>query len=573
MGALLDRLQELYPNEYMKVYEALTAGMNLDRAKKKLDPDWYKKLQLYVAYPDSFCSDDQCNLFTLTEQLPHIKDLGCNTIHVLPFLSSPLIDYGFDISEYYIVRDEVGGNNGLNIFLERAQELNLHVFMDIVLNHVSFEHRWFKQAVSGDRFYRKFFISELERPTVLKVYENHLGKWARYQFKDREVDIRIIFPEQAKEVPHFNQAEDGYWYYHTFYPHQLDLNWRNYHVFVAFAKVMVYWAKRGMNFRLDAIPFVGKDVRNGQIESSPLTHTIVEALREVIKKAAPNCVFLVEANQPFKTTKRYFGIDNVIESELAYQFPLMNSMWHAIVTGDVTEIWKTLADTSDIPDWGGWVTFLRNHDELTLEYATPKVQEDIYKALIRKGLPFRGGHDIAGRLAGFMDNDPQKIVLAHVLLASLPGNPAIIYGDEIGKQNDIEYMHWQTEMKRLWSGDSDIHHDHRDANRGRIQVTDLDGKVARSIYDQLSQLFTTRSNHPLIATGKPKRLMTEEKGLFAARYEGESETIDVFVNLTGDGIQLKLPERGEVIYSVEPVTISTEFTLNPYSAIWIKSEK
>jgi len=164
--------------------------------------------------------------------------------------------------------------------------------------------------------------------------------------------FRVIFSDQAGDIPHWIKGGDNYWYYHTFYPHQIDLEWNNSEVFIEFGKVLKYWAKKGLNFRLDAIPFVGKDVHRRHNRSTENTHLIVQALHQVMKRTSPESVFLVESCQPLEITKKYFGTPESVESELAYNFHLMSALWSTLITGDSSHIAIGLNETKGLAQLG-----------------------------------------------------------------------------------------------------------------------------------------------------------------------------------------------------------------------------
>lgn len=161
MNKLSELIEDLYPKDKHYVLKALENAYDGNLVEGEKDKDWYKKLTIYVSYPDTFVDrDGEANLDTLRKKLGYISRLGCNCLHILPFLSSPMIDGGFDVSEYFLVREELGGNLAFENLLEKAKEMGIKVMMDIVLNHVSYEHRWYKMASSGDSFYRQFFICQ-----------------------------------------------------------------------------------------------------------------------------------------------------------------------------------------------------------------------------------------------------------------------------------------------------------------------------------------------------------------------------------------------------------------------------
>lgn len=565
MNQLLSLIQETYPDDYHKIQQAISHTLNKQRLTRQKPEDWYKRLQFYVVYPDTFHSGWKAGLDELADKIGYIKRLGCNAIHVLPFLSSPQIDAGFDVNEYYLVRENLGGNLALDRFLAECEKQDIAVFMDLVLNHVSYQHRWFSQAVSGDRFYRKFFYTSWDQPKLLKSFEDSTGSWASYETDEGQLDIRIIFPEQAGEIPHWVQAEDGYWYYHTFYPQQLDVNWNNYHVFVAYAKVLSFWAKKGVNFRLDAVPFVGKEIKPGLIETSPRTHQLVSAMKQITQTVAPDSVFLVEANQEVDQTIAYFGDPQTkrVESDMAYNFPLMNHLWGALVSGKPDSLAKCLGQTQAIPEWASWVTFLRNHDELTLEFAGKDLWQMLYQQLIDKGVPFRGDHDIAGRTKSLLGDDPEELVFAYFTLASLPWCPAIIYGDEIGKLNDPEFMKSQTEYKQAWFHLEEIADDTRDINRGFLDEAQLAEEQAQAIYKKISQIFKTRLK---LVSGKElvdKRIKSES--LLCLEYD----QLAVYLNFGSSQIEIEYPGGDLKLAAGKTRSTKSKIVLGPRSGVWV----
>ncbi|MCA9390629.1 hypothetical protein KC571_04465, partial [candidate division WWE3 bacterium] len=329
------------------------------------EPDWYKHLQLYVTYPFSFCDAQGCGLAQLEEKIPEIKNLGVNAIHVLPPFKSPLVDNGFDISDFLTIRDEIGGNDAFTSFLNTAKENNLHVFLDLVLNHVSDQHEWFQKAITGDPKYREYFVYSQDKPAFVSLIENEDGKYARYLINGAEKDIYIVFPDQVGEIPHWTQQKDGYWYYHTFYPQQIDLNWENPNVFMEFSKIILHWSRLGISFRLDAIPYIGKRWEEGMTDSNERTHVIIQALRTLIEQPGNTSTFLVETNRDYDELKPYFGNQQTREADLAYNFQLTEAIWTALILDDSNFIWETLDQMKHYTDWAQWVTFLRNHDELT----------------------------------------------------------------------------------------------------------------------------------------------------------------------------------------------------------------
>ena len=520
-------------------------------------PFWYKESVLYVVYPDAFTGKSKFGFDNLTDHLPVLKKMGIGAVHVLPFLESPMLDAGFDVSDYTAVSVTLGGNQALDKFLQSAKQHNLRIFMDLVVNHISIEHEWYCKAMQGSEKHRNYFIHSTKKPVLLGIESDKTGKWAKYKLGRRVLRSRIIFLENGDELLHWTHGDDGNWYYHTFYPHQIDLNWTNPDVYKEFAEIIKYWASKGMNFRIDAAPFVGKSLTGIMKESSSESHIVVKKLHAIAKEIDPECTFLLEACQPIQKVKKYFGSDLEPESELAYNFPLMHAMWAAIMAQDNKYIWDALKKTQTIPAGAQWVTFLRNHDELSLEYASDKVRNVVYASLVDKSLAFRGEYGVAGRTASFLKNNLKRILMSHLLLASLNGSPAIVYGDEYGKVTN----------KRL------IKIDTRDSNRGVLTEKAQESHKAKRILEGITSIFAARSSYSWIATAKPTRLRVS-KGIFGVCYSNSTEVLYIYINLNSKFKKQSIKiANSKVVLTVNGSKISNNIVSLPaYSGIWL-SEK
>lgn len=546
------------------------------------DETWHREAILYVTYPDSFESPDgNGDFFTLAKEVPRIADLGCTAIHVLPFLSSPLIDAGFDVSDYFSIREKLGGEEGLREFLNQCCAHNIRPFMDIILNHVSDHHPWFTSALAGDEEKRGFFISRETRPPFSHTYENSSGVWAVYDEPDKEHLVRIMFPEQVGEIPHWRQCSDGRWYYHTFYPQQLDLNFCNPAVFLEFAKILVHWARLGFSFRLDAIEFIGKDSYFQGVHDNSVNFLIVEALRELVSNTAPQSVFLVEASQVMSEVRPYFtGAIRKRRADLAYNFQLAKALFYAILGGDVEAIWKRLDEAAKETNGASWITFLRTHDELSFEFATLHEIEFLRERLADRGLPFREEYGRSGRLMSLLDNSTRKHCGSLFLMSSLPGAILLYYGDEYGIQDKPEFMQNRTSAKNTKEANLPVFADDtRDIHRAPIDTTVGTDACAKEIHALVARLFKARRQFPEISTASPKRLESKHLtvNIFAAEYLLSTTKLSVFFNMGENAItiplsHLQISEDSSTELTVGGVSImNEELTLDSFSGIWLAS--
>lgn len=574
-----DLVAQLYPKHVDFILAELEAHRTQPQSPvpHQQAEDWYKKIQLYVAYPETFRERKHADFHTLAYNLDYIKELGCNSIHVLPFFNSPLIDRGFDISDFTRVRPNLGGNHAFDSFLQAAHQKEMSVFIDLVLNHTSDQHPWFQAAQSSQSAqstdlsnFSDFYITQDQKPKLLRTWEDQIGIWAEYQLAKRRITARVIFPEQSQELPHWRQGEDGRWYYHTFYPNQLDLNWDNHQVFLTFAEILLFWAKKGVNFRLDAVPFIGKQLSQGIIESAERTHLIVRAFHQLLQETVPNTVFLVEACQPLEITKSYFGKTQP-EAEFAYNFRLMQGLWASLVSANHRYVWQALKETQQIPPWGQWITFLRNHDELTLEYAQVDERLLIYEALKGNGLPFRAGFGLSGRTYDFFNKNKSRLLTAYLLLASLPGVPALVYGDELGKGNDLEYMNEQTKVRKIITGQLNLTDDTRDAHRGMITNHDKTQPLSLQIYRSLAMIFSTRQKFAEIAVSSPKPITSVPDDIWAAHYQLDRSRMIILINLGEDPFQRVVPQNCVVELSINGAQVRQDRAIvPPFAGIWLR---
>jgi maltose alpha-D-glucosyltransferase/alpha-amylase len=386
---------------------AQPAGITAD------DALWYKDAVIYQLNVKSFfdSNDDGIGDFKgLTSKLEYIRDLGVNTIWLMPFYPSPLKDDGYDIADYQNVHPQFGTLNDFRAMLREAHRLGLKVITELIINHTSDQHPWFQAA----------------RNAPLGSHKRNFYVWSDTDQKYR--DTRIIFTDTETSNWAWDPVAKAY-YWHRFFSHQPDLNFDNPQVLEAVLKIMRFWLDMGVDgFRLDAIPYlVEREGTNN--ENLRETHAVIKELRAAIDASYKNRFLLAEANQWPEDVREYFGDGD--ECHMAYHFPLMPRIYMAIAQEDRYPIIEIMQQTPDIPESCQWAIFLRNHDELTLEMVTSKERDYMYSTYAAD-LQARINLGIRRRLAPLMENDLDRIKLMNSLLLSMPGSPILYYGDEIG---------------------------------------------------------------------------------------------------------------------------------------------
>jgi maltose alpha-D-glucosyltransferase / alpha-amylase len=382
------------------------------------DPRWYQKAVIYQIHVRAFYDSNRDGIGDLqgvTAKLPYLQELGVNTIWLLPFYPSPLRDGGYDISDYCGIHPDYGTMRDFQHLVETAHELGIRVITELVLNHTSDQHPWFKNsrtAPPGSRW------------------------WNFYVWRDDPTEYaqaRIIFKDFETSNWTWDPVAKAY-FWHRFYSHQPDLNWDNPEVEEEMFKVVDFWLSMGIDgVRLDAVPYLYE--RNGTIcENLPETHAALKRLRKHVDEHFPNRMLLAEANQWPEDAASYFGAED--ECHMNFHFPLMPRIYLATEMEDRFPVLDILEQTPQIPPSCRWAIFLRNHDELTLEMVSDVERDHLWRAYASDPRA-RINLGIRRRLAPLVGNDRRRIELLNGLLFSLEGTPIIYYGDEIGMGDNI----------------------------------------------------------------------------------------------------------------------------------------
>lgn len=585
--------------------------------------DWYKDEVIYMFYVDQFgtVTPERTNQFKDTiKMLPYLKDLGVTTLYMLPFADSPMEDAGFDVKNPQNVRQDLGGKTQFEEFIKEAKAQGFNIKADLVLNHFSDQHEWFKQAMNGDVSKLDYFVTREDLPEYTKYVDSKLGTVVEYKEPNGQISKRrLIFPENTEN--HYRKVTingKDYYIYHTFYPFQLDINWKNPEVLYYNLGTLNYWANLGVDiFRLDAIPYLSKD-SGTNAENQPATHEIIKILSLYLQAVAPRTVLQAEACQLPKDVIPYFGTEKkseVIvdgktrdfkrtdEVQIAYNFPYMPALWASFITEDSNYFKEAVKQTPSIPDSASWATFLRVHDELTLEMVTPEMRQLIYNALEPKGAPFRKGFGVAGRMANFLDEDHDHIEMAFSVLLSMPGIPIIYYGDEIGAKNNFENAKKSADLRKKKQAKSKIKllsfFDSRDINRGLLtQQAFYDAKnstktYSGKIYHKVQKMIALRKSTPALSRGDLTILKTNYPHVFAyiRSYKGEKylivnnlsdKRLTAEVDLPANMLIKAIKNNEHSVYLTNILTDEqyklkpsikdkkTRLLMYPYAEVWLK---
>ncbi|OGN09420.1 MAG: hypothetical protein A3J46_01290 [Candidatus Yanofskybacteria bacterium RIFCSPHIGHO2_02_FULL_41_11] len=371
---------------------------------------WWKNAVIYETYVDKFAG----NFRNFEKKLEYLKDLGIDCIHILPFFPSPGADEGYDVTNYTDVRKELGTLENARSFIAEASRRNIRIIIDLVLNHTSIQHPWFKEALSSPKSPK---------------YNYYLWSSTGSEFPEAYNPFSHFKPKNWIHNPGYQQ-----YYYSSFLPEQADLNWDNPKVEKEILKVIDFWAGMGISgFRLDAVSFLIK--REGtSCHHLPETHAVLKRLRKHIEKINPEIIFLAEVHASLEITSSYFGKDD--ECHMAYHFPFMQQVFLSLARKDPSVVQNIITASANIPNSCQWATFLTCHDEITFTIMDAPERAEVLSFLDPEDKwAFKPGKSVATRLASALKGDRDKIIETFRLLLKSPGSPVIYYGSEIGMLN------------------------------------------------------------------------------------------------------------------------------------------
>ncbi len=543
------------------------------------DPFWYKDAIIYELHVRAFADSNNDGIGDfqgLISRLDYLQDLGVTCLWILPFFPSPLRDDGYDISDYVNVNPSYGTLADFKQFLDAAHKRNMQVMIELVINHTSDQHPWFKAA----------------RLAPPGSPERDMYVWSDTDQKYQ--GVRIIFTDTEKSNWTWDDTAKAF-YWHRFFSHQPDLNFDNPRVMEEVLTAMRFWLDMGVDgLRLDAIPYLIE--RDGtSCENVPETHVKIKEIRRVIDEEYEDRLILAEANMWPADVRPYFGDGD--ECHMAFHFPLMPRIYMALRQEDRLPITDIMAQTPDIPESCQWGLFLRNHDELTLEMVTDDERDYMYLAYSADPR-MRINVGIRRRLAPLLDNNRRRIELLNSLLLSFPGTPIMYYGDEIGMGDNI-YLGDRNGVRTPMQWNSDRNAGFSKCDPARLyfpvvmdpiygyQVVNVEAQLS----DQSSLLHWTRNMIALrklfqvFGRGTLRFLHPENRKVLAylrdlAREDGTHETVLCVANLSrfAQPVSLDLREFAgaqpvEMLgyVSFPPITEQAyPLTVAPYSFLWFE---
>ncbi|GAB3484662.1 alpha-amylase family protein [Azotobacter salinestris] len=496
-------------------------------------PLWYRNAVIYQIDPSLFrdSDGDGCgDLRGVTERLDYVRGMGATAIWLMPIYASPFRDAGYDVSDHMAVNPRFGDLADVVALLEKAEELGLHVILELVVQHTSDQHPWFQQA-RRDRNsrYRDYYI------------------WSDTPL---ETDVEPIFPTVEEEVWRWDE-EAGQYYRHLFYRHEPDLNLANPQVIEEIERIMSFWLRLGVSgFRVDAASHLIEQAGRGKVQDGIW---LLDHLRDFATLRRPEAILMGEVDIEPEGYVHYFGAGDRLT--LLLDFWVNNHLYLSLARGEAEPLHRAVASQPVPPARAQYAVWLRNHDELDLERLSDAEREEVMRAFAPDPDMRAYGRGIRRRLAPMLGGDQQRLALANAILFSLPGTPILRYGEEIGMGDDLslpERLAVRTPMQ--WSDEPNGGFSCARPEAlvappiaegpfayGTVNVY-TQSLVSDSLLAHTSNMIRTRIGLTEIGSGTYRPVRVDCPSVFAIRYDGDS-TLLMLANLSAEEVEVQVQEE------------------------------
>ena len=485
---------------------------------------WYKNAIVYCLSVGTYMdanADGIGDFRGLMRRLDYLHGLGVTAVWLMPFQPSPGKDDGYDVSDYYGVNPAYGTLGDFVEFTHAAKQRGIRVIIDLVVNHTSDQHPWFKTA-------RRDRNSEFRDWYV----------WA--DKKPASANTGMVFPGVQKSTWSYDREAKA-WYFHRFYDFQPDLNTSNPHVQAEILKIMGFWIQLGVSgFRMDAVPFV-ISTKGAKVKKPIEQYDMLRSLREFLQWRQGDSIILAEANVLPETDMEYFG-DDGDRMHMMFNFQANQNLFYALAAADARPLIKALKATNPRPATAQWGMFLRNHDELDLGRLTAAQRGRVFDAFGPSKDMQLYDRGIRRRLAPMLEGDRRRIELAYSLMFTLPGTPVLRYGDELGMGDNLDLpervcartpMQWSTEPQAGFTKSA------RPVvpviDRGPYGYEHINAAEQRrdpgSMLNWMERIIRMRKEVPEIGWGSFTVIPTRHPALLVMRYDWRNNSVLFIHNL------------------------------------------
>jgi maltose alpha-D-glucosyltransferase / alpha-amylase len=536
---------------------------------------WYKNAIVYclsvATYMDAN-GDGVGDFQGLLRRLDYLQGIGVTALWLMPFQPTPYRDDGYDVSDYYGVDPRYGTLGDFVEFAHGCKQRGLRVLIDLVVNHTSDQHPWFKEACADPNSkYRDWYVWSRKRPA--------------------DANSGVVFPGVQKSTWTYEKTARQ-WYFHRFYDCQPDLNTANPEVQAEILKIMGFWLQLGVDgFRMDAVPFVIAK-KGPELKRPAEQYDMLRSFSEFVSWRKEGAIILGEANVQPKDDLQYFG--NAGERiQMMFNFNVNQHLFHAMATADCTTLMQAMINTRARPATAQWGQFLRNHDELDLGRLTPSQRNKVFESFGPEANMQLYKRGIRRRLAPMLQGDRRRLELAYSLMLTLPGTPVIRYGDEIAMGDNLDLperncartpMQWSNEPNAGFSinpraflsvisgGAYGYQHVNVAAQR----------RDPNSLLNWMERMIRMRKEVPEIGWGDFSFLSVETTKVLAMCYEWRNNSVVILHNLDAVPCEIRLSLGSKVAKDMSLVNVLSDdhsapkkngshcILLEPYGYRWYR---
>ena len=516
---------------------------------------WDEKDIVLITYADQFSAPGEKALPVFTRFYNEWLSRSFSHVHLLPFYPWSSDD-GFSVIDYHEVAPETGSWRDVAELKKSAS-----LMFDFVCNHMSAKSKWFENYINQAPGYEDFFIS-VDPETDLSAVT-----------RPRALPLLTPFTLHDGSVRHL---------WTTFSEDQIDLNFASPEVLIVMVDVLLHYLMEGARYiRLDAVGFMWKIPGTNCIHLEQ-THRLIQLFRAITDRVAPGTVLITETNVPHKDNISYFG-DGENEAQMVYQFSLPPLVLHAVHCQDVRALCQW-ASSLKLPSMKTtWFNFLASHDGIGLNPLRGILPESEILSLVEKlqqegalvnwknnpdgtRSPYEINVTYLDALSAKESEDNERIarfILAHAVLLSFPGVPAVYIQSILGSRNDydgVERLGYNRAINR------------KKYRAGEIDAELEDNKSLRhSIYHRLTQLIAVRRTEKAFHPDSQTIFETSGAHVFKIiRTADNGERITALFNFSNhqQNIHSNI-ETGRELIAGEDIR-STTLSLNPWQVMWIK---
>ncbi|MFD4705820.1 sugar phosphorylase [Gottfriedia sp. NPDC058432] len=557
MSKIKERLAFIYENEDIDQINSLIEK-RIKEAKlkitKKRKQNWDESDVVLITYGDQFQEEGKATLETFKKMFDEHLANKFELVHILPFYPYTSDD-GFSVVDYKKVNPDLGEWSHIENLSKSAR-----IMFDYVCNHISSKSEWFQGYLNGDSKYKDYFVE-----------------------MDPSIDLSSVTrPRALPLLSKFKLANGEEKYiWTTFSDDQIDLNFSNPQVLLDMVDVLLFYLEQGAEYvRLDAVGYMWKEVGTSCIHLEK-THEIVKLFRDLLDEAAKGTVMITETNVPHLDNISYFG-NGHDEAHMVYQFPLPPLVLYSLHKGNGSALTNWAKNLEGSGEETTFFNFLASHDGIGLNPIRGIIPEEEILSLV-EDLKVEGALvnykknsdgtespyeinvtylDALNKQSSSDDLRVKKFLLAHSILLTFQGVPAIYIQSMLGSRNDYAGVE-RTGMNRS-------------INRQKYSFVEIEkklnevGSLRNKIFTELTNIIQVRKEEKLFNPNAKMEVLDLNENVFAIKRVGEKDSIVILHNLSNEKALCSFNGKYLNILTEEVEEFNESISLDPYQYIWLK---